>query len=64
MFKKIGVYLGATAALALASFALPGGASVDVTGITDSVSDVAVVGAAIIGVLVAVAAFKFIRKAF
>ena len=63
MFKKIGVYLGSAAALALASVS-SAYAAVDITGISDSIADVNTVGAAIISVLVAVAAFKYVRKAF
>jgi chromate transport protein ChrA len=38
-------------------------AAVDVTAITDTVTDVASVGAAVMGVLIAVAAVKYIRRA-
>lgn len=63
MFKKIGVYLGSAAVLAAASVS-SAFAAVEVGGITDSIADVNTVGAAIISVLVAVAAFKYVRKAF
>lgn len=62
MLKNVKNKLAAGAALVAASVS-SAFAEVDVTGITETVTDVTSIGAAIMGVLVAVAAIKYVRRA-
>jgi hypothetical protein len=62
MLKNLKPKLAAAAALGAASIG-SAFAAVDTQAITDTVTDVTSVGAAVMGVLVAVAAVKYVRRA-
>ena len=59
MFKKIAGLVVATVATVSSAYA----AAVDVTPITATLSDIAIVGTAVFGVYVAIKATKFVRRA-
>ena len=61
-FKKIAGVLSAVAVVSLASVS-SAFASVEVGAITDTVTDVATIGTAIMGVLIAIAGIKYVRRA-
>lgn len=60
--KKIAGVMSAVAVTSVLT-ATSAFAEVDVSGITETVSDVTSIGAAIMGVLVAIAAIKYVRRA-